>query len=66
LTARARRALSQLMILVGMIQFFDAILDRIEGRFILVPGVLVFGVVYLFAAAHLSGYFFWSSKAWQD
>jgi hypothetical protein len=54
------------MILVGMIQFFDAILDCIEGRFILVPGVLVFGVVYLFAAAHLSGYFFWSRKAWQD
>ena len=64
LALRARRALGNLMVIVALIQFLDAIMDLLEGRWTLVPGVLVFGLVYLIAAARLSGYPFWRSEAW--
>jgi peptidoglycan/LPS O-acetylase OafA/YrhL len=64
LAIRARRALGNLMAIVAFIQFLDAVMDILEGRWALVPGVLVFGLVYLITATRLSGYPFWRSEAW--
>jgi hypothetical protein len=61
---RARRALGNLMVLIALIQILDACIDCFEGRWMIVPGVLVFGLVFLIAAARLSGYPFWRSQAW--
>jgi hypothetical protein len=60
----ARRALANLMVLVALIQILDAIMDSLEARWTLVPGVLIFAIVFLIAAARLSGYPFWRSEAW--
>jgi hypothetical protein len=64
LSLRARRALSNLMVLIAFIQLLDACMDCAEGRWVIAPGVLVFGVVFLVGAARLSGYPFWRSGAW--
>jgi hypothetical protein len=62
----ARRALGNLMVLVGLIQLFDACMDVVEGRWTIAPGVLVFGLIFLFAAARLcDGYPFWKLEAWR-
>ncbi|MGA3047770.1 MAG: hypothetical protein ABSD67_14160 [Terracidiphilus sp.] len=60
----AKRALGNLMALVGMIQLLDVCMDVAEGRWSIVPGILVFGIVFLVGAARLSGYAFWRSEAW--
>jgi hypothetical protein len=62
----AWRALSQLMILVAFIQFFDVCMDCLEGRWIIVPGVLLVGILFLFGSKRLSGHPFWKSAAWMD
>jgi hypothetical protein len=64
LALRARRSLGNLMVIVAFIQFLDAGMDLLESRWILVPGVLVFGLFHVIAAARLSGYPFWRSEAW--
>jgi len=62
----ARRALANLMVLVGLIQLLDAWMDVAEGRWTIAPGVLVFGVVFLMGAAKLCGFPFWNRRAWRD
>jgi len=63
---QAKRALGNLMALVGFIQLLDACMDVAEGRWTIVPGVLVFGLVFLGAAARLcDGYPFWRVEAWR-
>ena len=62
---RAWRALSQLMILVALIQFFDVVMDCVEGRWAIVPVVLLIGVAFLFGAQRLSGSRFWTRRAWE-
>jgi hypothetical protein len=37
-----------------------------EGRWTLVPGVLVFAMAYFFGAARLSGRPWWSIAAWRN
>jgi hypothetical protein len=64
LSLRARRALGNLMVLVALIQLFDACMDCAEGRWMIAPGVLVFGMVFLIGATRLSGHPFWRSAAW--
>jgi len=66
LVLRARRALGQLLALVGFIQLVDTVVDCVEGRWSVAPGVLVLGIVFLLAAARLSGYPFWKRTAWTD
>ncbi len=62
----ARRALGNLMVLVGFIQLLDACMDVAEGRWAVAPGVLLFGVVFLLGAARLcEGYPFWRVEAWR-
>ncbi len=65
LALRARRALSLLMVLTGFIQVVDACIDFVEGRWAVVPGVLVFGVVFFLGAARLAGAPLWRGKAWE-
>jgi hypothetical protein len=52
-------------VLTGFIQIADAVIDCVEGRWPIVPGVLVFGVVFLFGAAKLTGSPFWKFEAWK-
>jgi hypothetical protein len=66
LILQAKRALGNLMVLVGFIQLLDTCMDVAEGRWAFVPGVLVFGVVFLAGAASLcDGYPFWRLEAWR-
>lgn len=59
---RGRAALSNLMLLIALIQILDAGIDAAEGRWIIVPGVLIFGLLYLAGAAHLRS--FWKADSW--
>ena len=59
----ARRALGQLMFLVALIQFIDTVIDCVEARWTVAPGVLILGVLFLFAAMRLTGPF-WKPSAW--
>jgi hypothetical protein len=61
----ARRALGNLVAIVGLIQLLDACMDVAEGRWAVAAGVLVFGVLFLIAAARFSGAAFWKSEAWK-
>ncbi len=63
---RARRALGQLLAIVGFIQLMDGVIDCIEGRWPIVPGVAILGIVFLLSAARLVGHAFWSRDAWAD
>jgi hypothetical protein len=65
LVVDARHSLGNLMVLVGLIQLLDACMDVYEGRWAVVPGVLVFGLIFLIGAARLSGGNpFWKLRAW--
>jgi hypothetical protein len=65
LTLRARNALSHFMVLTAFIQVIDACIDCVEGRWAVVPGVLIFGVVFFLAATRLRGFPFWRPEAWE-
>jgi hypothetical protein len=65
LVVGARRSLGNLMVLVGLIQLLDACMDVYEGRWVVVPGVLIFGLISLIGATRLSdGNSFWKLRAW--
>jgi hypothetical protein len=66
LSLRARGSLSSLMVLYASIQFLDALIDAVEGRWAIVPGIVVLGVLFLLGAARISGPPFWSAKARQQ
>ena len=65
LSLQARRTLSSLMLVVALVQLLDACMDCAEGRWMVAPGVLVIGVVFLFAASRLSRFPFWKAAAWR-
>jgi hypothetical protein len=65
LILHARRSLGNLMVLVALVQALDACIDCAEGRWMIVPGVAVFGLVFLMGAAQLSGYPFWRAEGWK-
>jgi hypothetical protein len=53
------------MVLVGLIQLLDGCMDVYEGRWVVVPGVLIFGLIFLIGATRLSdGNPFWKLRAW--
>ncbi len=66
LSIGARRSLSTLMLLTAVIQIFDAMIDAVEARWPLIPGVVVFAALFLFGAARLTGSPIWKSNAWRD
>jgi hypothetical protein len=62
LVVRARRALGTMMLLVGLIQFLDVGIDCIEGRWNIVPGIIVLGALFVVGAAHVGPRPFWKIK----
>jgi hypothetical protein len=61
----ARRALGNLVAIVGLIQLVDAGMDVAEGRLPVAAGVLVLGLLLLIAASRFSGAPFWRVEAWK-
>jgi hypothetical protein len=62
--SRSKGTLNSLILLTAFIQLLDAAVDCIEGRWAIVPGVVVFGLLFLLASARLSGHPFWRKEAW--
>jgi hypothetical protein len=54
---RLRTLLGNMLLLVGAIQIFDACIDAVEGRWTLVPGVTVLGILFLLGAARTKPFF---------
>lgn len=65
LLMRARRLLNSLMLFAALIQLMDFGIDCLEGRLMVIPGVVVLDVLFFVGAARLSGYPFWRTEAWQ-
>jgi uncharacterized membrane protein len=63
---RARGMLNSMLLLTACVQLLDAVIDGAEGRCAIVPGVVLFGILFLVAAARLSGYPFWRIEAWKQ
>ena len=66
MTLRARGMLSTLMLLTAFIQLLDAGIDCLEGRWVVVPGVVLIGLMFSVGAARLSRYPFWRLEAWRQ
>jgi hypothetical protein len=63
---RSKGTLNTLILLTAFIQLLDAAVDCIEGRWVIVPGVVIFGLLFLLASARLSGHPFWRREAWSQ
>ena len=63
---RSKGTLNTLILLTAFIQLLDAAVDCMEGRWVIVPGVVVFGLLFLLASARLSGHPFWRKEAWSQ
>jgi hypothetical protein len=66
LAIRARRMLAGFMVLTALIQLVDVINDLARGALVLVPGLLVFAIVFLIGAWQLFGQAFWHVDAWRE
>ena len=55
LAIRARRMLAGFMVLVAFIQLVDSVNDLARGDWLLIPGLLVFAIVFLLGAWRLFG-----------
>src|SRR6266849_6167009 len=66
LAIRARRMLAGFMVLTALIQLVDVINDLARGAFLLVPGLLVFAIVFLVGASSLFGQAVWHVDAWRE
>ncbi len=63
----SRRLLAAMMALAGLVQLFDGVIDCFEGRWVIVPGVAVLGLICLFTASRLFGEArLWHARTWQD
>jgi hypothetical protein len=61
---RANKSLNVLVILTAVIQLFDIVMDISEGRWAVLPPVIILGVLFLLASARISGHPFWKTEAW--
>lgn len=66
LALRARHMLAGFMVLVALVQVVDVIDDLTRGAFLLVPGLLVFAIVFLVGAWQLFGQPIWRADAWRE
>ncbi|HEY7418696.1 MAG TPA: hypothetical protein VH593_26190 [Ktedonobacteraceae bacterium] len=66
LAVRARRMLAGFMVLIALIQLVDAGDDLARGAFLLVPGLLVFALVFLAGAWRLFGQAIWRIDTWRE
>jgi hypothetical protein len=62
---RAKGLLNSLMLLTAFIQLMDFAIDCLDGRWMVIPGVVAIGVLFFVGAAKLSGYSFWRAEAWR-
>jgi hypothetical protein len=62
---RAKGLLNSLMLLTAFIQLMDLGIDCHEGRWAVIPGVAILGLLFFVGAAKLSGYPFWKAEAWR-
>lgn len=61
---RERSSLHLLLVVVGLIQFADAVLDVVEHRWPIAPGVAILGGLFFLAAWRISRAAPWRSQAW--
>ena len=54
------------MVLVALIQLIDIADDLARGELLLIPGLLVFAMVFLLGAWRLFGQALWHVDAWRD
>ena len=66
MSLRARGTLNALMLLTAFIQLLDAGIDCVEGRWVIVPGVVLLGLMFFLGSGWLSGYPFWRMEAWRQ
>lgn len=66
MSLRAKGTLNTLMLLSAFIQLLDAGIDCVEGRWVIVPGVVLIGLLFFVGSARLSGYPFWRMEAWRQ
>ena len=66
LAIKARKMLAGLMVLTALIQIVDVINNLTRGAFLLVPGLLVFAIVFLIGAWQLLGQAVWRVDAWRE
>ena len=66
LALRAPRILPGFMVVIALIQLVDVIDDLARGALLLVPGLLVFAIVFLVGASRLFGQAFWHVDAWRE
>jgi len=61
LVPRGRAVLANLMLLTALIQILDVAMDLVEGRWMVVPVVLLLALGFFAGAARLSGQMFWKA-----
>jgi hypothetical protein len=61
----AKRLLNYMLLLLSLIQFLDAVIDVVEGRWPVAVGVTILAVLFFVASGSLSGYPFWKTHAWK-
>ena len=66
LAIRARHMLAGFMVLVACIQLIDILDDITRGAFLLIPGLLIFALVFLFGAWQLFGQAIWHRETWRE
>ena len=66
LAIRARRGLAGFMVLIALIQLIDVGDDLARGEWLLIPGLLVFAIVFLLGAWRLFGQAVWHVDAWRE
>lgn len=62
----ARRMLAGFMVLIALIQLIDVGDDLARGALLLVPGLLVFAIVFLLGAWRLFGSAIWHVDTWRE
>jgi hypothetical protein len=66
LMVKAQRMLAGFMVLTALIQTLDSLNDLARGDWILVPGLVVFALVFLLGATRLFGKAIWRTETWRD
>jgi len=66
LAVAAKRWLNNLLLLISLVQFLDAVIDIVEGRWPVAIGVTFLALVFLFASGSVAGYPFWKIYAWKE
>lgn len=66
LAVRARRMLAGFMVLIALIQLIDIGDDLARGAIVLVPGLLVFAILFLLGAWRLFGRPLWQLSVWRE